>query len=245
MECNAADIGRSLIDLIFPPRCTACAKILEERRVPPICEACFEALHLCASPLCPICGAPYADQTAADHPCETCLLSPPPFTAARSVAAYTGILQDMIHRCKYGHDSSLGEFLGKMMADFPYPSFDLNDYTVVMPVPLHTKRLRERGFNQSLLLARAIAKRHKKKLDYLSLSRSVHTPPQTTFGRQEREQNVKGAFRVRESARLEGEKIILIDDVYTTGSTARECARTLKWAGAVAVAVLTLSRALS
>lgn len=131
------------------------------------------------------------------------------------------------------------------MADFPYPSFDLNDYTVVMPVPLHTKRLRERGFNQSLLLARAIAKRHKKKLDYLSLSRSVHTPPQTTFGRQEREQNVKGAFQVRESARLEGEKIILIDDVYTTGSTARECARTLKWAGAVAVAVLTLSRALS
>lgn len=245
MECNAADIGRSLIDLIFPPRCTACAKILEEHRVPHICEACFEGLRFCVPPLCPICGAPYADRTAADHPCETCLLSPAPFTAVRSVAAYTGVLQDMIHRCKYGHDVSLGEFLGDMMADFHYPSFNLNDYTMVMPVPLHIKRLRERGFNQSLLLAGAIAGRHKLKLDYLSLTRTTPTPPQTTFGRQEREENVKGAFSVTRPLRLRGEKVILVDDVYTTGSTVRECARVLKRSGIASVAVLTLSRTLS
>ncbi|MCU0581697.1 MAG: ComF family protein, partial [Syntrophales bacterium] len=240
MECNAADIGLSLIDLIFPPRCTACAKILEERRALPICEACFAGLRFSTSPLCPSCGAPYADQTATDHPCEACLLSPPPFAAMRSVAVYAGVLQDMIHRCKYGHDISLGEFLGDMMADFPYPSFDLNDFTMVMPVPLHIKRLRERGFNQSLLLARAIAGRHKMKLDYLSLTRTTPTPPQTNFGRQEREENVKGAFAVARPLRLRGEKVILVDDVYTTGSTVRECARVLKRSGVASVAVLTL-----
>ena len=245
MECNAADIGRSLIDLIFPPRCTACAKILKERRFPPICETCLEGLRFCAPPLCPICGTPYADRTATDHPCEMCLLSPPPFTTARSLGAYTGVLQNMIHRCKYGYDISLGEFLGDMMARFSYPSFDLNGYTMVMPVPLHTKRLRERGFNQSLLLARAIAGRYKLKLDYLSLIRTTPTPPQTTFGRKEREENVKGAFSVARSFRLQEEKVVLVDDVYTTGSTVRECARVLKRSGVASVAVLTLSRTLS
>lgn len=245
MECNAADIGRSLIDLIFPPRCTACAKILEERRSLPICEACMEALHFCSPPFCPVCGTPFADQTAANHPCETCLLSPPPFAVARSLAVYEGALQDMIHRYKYGRDTAVGEFLGAMMADFPFPAFDCQDYTMVMPVPLHTKRLRERGFNQSLLLARAIAKHHKLKLDYLSLTRTIPTPPQTTFGRQEREENVKGAFSVKRPSKLQGEKVILVDDVYTTGSTVRECARALKRSGVTTVAVLTLSRALS
>lgn len=245
MECNAADIGRGLIDLIFPPRCTACTKLLEERRSPAICDECLAGLRLCSPPFCPSCGTPYADHTAEDHPCEACLLSPPPFAAARSVAAYEGVLQDMIHRCKYSRDISAGEALGEMMADFPYPAFDFNDYAVVMPVPLHTRRLRERGFNQSLLLAKAIAFRRKLKLDYLSLCRTMHTPPQINFGRREREQNVKGAFMVKKPAKFQGEKVILVDDVYTTGSTARECARTLKQGGAAAVAVLTLGRALS
>jgi ComF family protein len=245
MECNAGDICRGLIDLIFPPRCTACGKMLEGRRSPPFCEECDADLRLIFPPLCPSCGTPYADQTAADHHCEKCILFPPSFSAARSVGAYEGVLQDMIHRCKYGRDVTIGEALGELMADFPYPAFDFRDYTVVMPVPLHVKRLRERGFNQSLFLAKAMAGRHKLKLDYLSLKRTIHTPPQITFGRQEREHNVKGAFAVRTSAKLQGEKVILVDDVYTTGSTAKECARTLIRAGASTVAVLTLSRALS
>lgn len=151
----------------------------------------------------------------------------------------------MIHRCKYGRDITIGEALGEMMADFNYPLFDIRDYDRVMPVPLHVKRLRERGFNQSLFLAKEVARRHKLQLDYLSLERKLHTPPQVAFGRQERERNVKGAFTVRTPAKLQGEKVILVDDVYTTGSTVRECARTLIRAGASAVAVLTLSRALS
>jgi ComF family protein len=151
----------------------------------------------------------------------------------------------MIHRCKYGRDVTIGEALGELMADFPYPLFNICDYDLVMPVPLHVKRLRERGFNQSLFLAKAIAVRHKLKLDYLSLKRTIHTPPQITFGRQERERNVKGAFAVKTPAKLQGEKVILVDDVYTTGSTAKECTRTLIRAGASTVAVLTLSRALS
>ncbi|NLN59186.1 MAG: ComF family protein [Deltaproteobacteria bacterium] len=244
MKCNVADIGRSLIDLILPSRCVGCTQVLERALPYAVCRSCADSLRRCSPPLCPSCGTPYADPAAADHLCEKCLLTPPPFVAARSVAAYEGVLQDMIHRCKYVGDTMVGETLGKMMADYSYHACDLSDYDVVIPVPLHTKRLRERGFNQSLLLARAFAKRYNKKLDYLSLVRSVHTPPQVSFGRRDREQSVKGAFQVRKKVALEGRKVILVDDVYTTGSTVRECARTLRHAGAPSVTVLTLARAL-
>lgn len=245
MECSARDIGRGLVDLIFPPRCTACGKSLGERRSPPFCEECAADFRFLSSPLCPVCGLPYADQAGTDHPCESCLLSPPPFAAARSVGAYQGVLQELIHRCKYGREVTIGETLGEIMAGYPYPCFDIQDYSVVMPVPLHVRRLRERGFNQSLILAREIAERHKLKLDYLALQRIIPTPPQIHLGRQEREQNVRGAFDVTKPTRVAGEKIILVDDVYTTGSTAGECAHALKRSGAAAVAILTLSRALS
>jgi len=245
MECSARDICTGLVDLIFPPRCTACGKSLGERQCTPFCEECTADFRYLSSPLCPVCGMPYADQTGTDHPCEMCLLSPPPFAAARSVGAYQGVLQEVIHRYKYGHDITIGETLGEIMADYPYPFFDIRDYSAVMPVPLHVRRLRERGFNQSLILARQIARRHKLKLDYLSLKRVIPTPPQIHLGRHDREQNVRGAFEVTKPPRVEGQKIIVVDDVYTTGSTARECARALNRSGAAAVAILTLSRALS
>ncbi len=231
--------------MIFPPRCTACGKFLGERRFPPFCAECSSGFIFLSSPLCPTCGMPYADRTGTDHPCGTCLLSPPPFAAARSVGAYQGVLQEVIHRYKYGRNVAIGETLGEIMADYPYPFFDIRDYSVVMPVPLHVKRLRERGFNQSLVLAKEIAGRHKLKLDYLSLERVVPTPPQIHLGRQDRERNVRGAFEVTKPSRVRGEKIIVVDDVYTTGSTAGECARALMRSGAAGVAILTLSRALS
>jgi ComF family protein len=160
------------------------------------------------------------------------------------VAAYQGVLQDAIHRLKYGRDITLAKALGQMMANFPYPAFNFHDYTLVMPVPLHVKRLRARGFNQSLLLAHSIAKRHGLQLDYRTLARSTDTAPQINFGRKERQLNVKGAFTVTTSKRIKGMSIVLVDDVLTTGSTAWECARVLKRAGAASVAVLTLCRTL-
>ncbi|MBN1545156.1 MAG: ComF family protein [Syntrophaceae bacterium] len=244
MICNLRDIGSGLVDLIFPPRCSACGKVLKEEPITPFCEACRSDFDFCDGPLCPTCGTPFADRMVSDHPCGPCLLSPPPFDASRSVAAYRGVLQETIHRLKYGRDITLAESLGQTMADFSYPLFDIRNYEVIMPVPLHVRRLRERRFNQSLLMARTIAKRHRLKLDYLSLTRTRDTAPQVSFGRQQRELNVKGVFTVVDPKRVKGKRIVIVDDVLTTGSTTRECARSLKRSGAAAVAVLTLCRTL-
>jgi ComF family protein len=120
----------------------------------------------------------------------------------------------------------------------------MTEYDVIMPVPLHVGRLRERGFNQSLLLARVIARKFPVEIDFMTLRRAVGTAPQTGLRKEDRAANVRGAFELGDRARVKGKKVLIIDDVYTTGSTVRECARILLKGGARSVGVLTLARAL-
>jgi len=129
------------------------------------------------------------------------------------------------------------------MAGFEYDSFSIEGYALIMPVPLHWRRLKERGFNQSVILAREVARAHSIHLDFEILKRTNYTKPQTNLSRKQRSTNVKGAFEVADRERVEGKRVVLIDDVYTTGSTVRECARVLIKNGAADVAVLTLARA--
>jgi ComF family protein len=129
------------------------------------------------------------------------------------------------------------------MAEFEYPAFDIRDYSLIMPVPLHPKRLRERGFNQSVVLAREISKRFHISLDFMTLRKHVYTEPQISLGKKEREANVHGVFSITDPAKVNGQKIILVDDVYTSGSTAKECAVVLMKNMADRVAVLTLAKA--
>ena len=129
------------------------------------------------------------------------------------------------------------------MAEFAYPAFNIRDYSLIMPVPLHPKRLRERGFNQSVVLAREVSMRFHIPLDFMTLRRHVYTAPQISLGKKERESNVHGVFSVTDSAKVTGQKIIIVDDVYTSGSTVKECARVLTKNRADRVAVLTLARA--
>ena len=129
------------------------------------------------------------------------------------------------------------------MAEFAYPAFDIRGYSLIMAVPLHPKRLRERGFNQSVILAREISKRFCIPLDFMTLVRHAYTEAQISLGKKEREANVHGVFSVTDSAKVKGQKIILVDDVYTSGSTVKECARVLVKNKADRVAVLTLARA--
>ena len=129
------------------------------------------------------------------------------------------------------------------MADFAYPAFTIADYSLIIPVPLHSKRLRERGFNQSVILAKEISERFHISLDFLTLRRHIYTEAQINLGRKDREANVKGVFSVSNSEKIQGQRIILVDDVYTSGSTAKECTRVLMQSNAESVAILTLARA--
>ena len=233
---------KSLADVVFPPQCMSCGDVLCDRSFP-LCPLCFSQINFIRSPLCPSCGCPHAEPAEKDHLCGDCLLAPPAFLTARALGQYESVLMDIIHRFKYGGKVSLGERLGELMAQFTYSSFIIRDYSLVIPVPLHPRRLRQRGFNQALILAREIARCYSLGLDITSLKRIVCTEPQVGLGRDRRTMNIKGAFSVTDQGRIKGERIILVDDVYTTGSTAKECARILMKNKAEKVAVLTLARA--
>jgi len=148
----------------------------------------------------------------------------------------------MIRRHKYGLDQSMGRALAECLGErLPLAG---GQYDLVVPVPLHPKRLRWRGFNQAALLAAEVARRLECELDATSLVRVVATPPQTANDLETRRRNVRHAFAVRRAARVANRRVLLVDDVMTTGATANECARTLRAAGARSVDVFTLARVL-
>jgi ComF family protein len=168
----------------------------------------------------------------------------PWFTSARAAVAYEGVILDAIHQFKYGRNITTGAALARLMADFDFPDIDFGIFDAIVPVPLHIKRLRERGFNQSLILARALGKKHGTNVDFSLLKRCKLTLTQTGLDKKEREKNISGAFVAALPERIRGRNLILVDDVYTTGATINECAKTLVKAGAEQVAVLTLARVL-
>ncbi len=161
----------------------------------------------------------------------------------RSVGVYDKTLLAAIHLFKYRGKTEIGRVLGRMMADFAASAWPPEAFDLILPVPLHKKRLRNRGFNQAVILGREIAKRFALPLDFSSLRREVGTDPQVGLGRKDRRTNVRGAFAVRRPERIRGRKILLVDDVCTTGSTLNECAAVLLRAEAKTVTLLTLARA--
>lgn len=233
---------KGLADLIFPPRCTGCEKLIDAAEDASFCDRCLSRIRFITSPICPCCGIPLVAGED-DHLCADCLVARPPYETARAVARYESVMLEAIHSFKYAGKTAAGEALGKMMAAYEYPGFCITDYSLIIPVPLHPRRLRERGFNQAVILAREVAKRFPIELDFLTLKRKALTETQVSLGRQQRRENVRGAFGVDRRQKIERQRILLVDDVYTTGSTVRECAQVLKQNGAAEVAVLTLAMA--
>jgi len=233
-----------LADIVFPPACLTCGAIFDHPEGLPFCPSCLSKIKFITSPLCVRCGMPFIGTTGTDHDCGDCIISTPMFSSARAVGHYEDILLDAIHDFKYKGKSSLGKILGRWMSEYNYPSFNISSFTLIIPVPLHPKRLKERGFNQSVLLARELSGRFSIPLDIFTLKRQVCTEPQVHLGKKERESNVRNAFIVSDSKKISNQKIILVDDVYTTGSTVKECARILLKEGALTVGVLTLARAI-
>lgn len=235
---------RDITDVIFPPRCLGCAEILPNLHLQTFCTSCREKIRFITGSHCPICGIAFFDSPAPDHFCGNCLEKKPSFGLARAVACYETLILDAIHQFKYGRDISTGSALAVFMAEFDFPDFNFTDYSIIIPVPLHIERLRERGFNQALILAKAIGKKYSIPVNFSLLKRTKSTLTQTGLDKSQREKNIRGAFTVTDNAQAKGKSIILIDDVYTTGATLNQCAKTLIKAGAGKVAALTLSRVL-
>jgi ComF family protein len=150
---------------------------------------------------------------------------------------------EAIHLFKYGRKTSLAQPLQALLRETFLRFWETGTIDLIVPVPLHIRRLRERGFNQAYLLVRKWAKEEGLALDGLAMIRHRWTEPQTRQGRAERQKNVKGAFDLRSPHKIKGKRLLLVDDVYTTGATVNECARVLMKGGAGSVDVLTLARA--
>jgi ComF family protein len=238
------DVLRHITDIVFPPQCISCAAILQPITEKVFCSACREKIKFLTGSICPICGITFFDSPSASHLCGNCLEKKPYFSYARAVASYETIILNAIHQFKYGRDLSIGVLLASLMADFSFPDLEFRDYSLIIPVPLHIKKLRKRGFNQSIILADSIGKKWQIPVNFSLLKRCKFTLTQTGLDKRERERNIKGAFEVRDKEKIAGRNIIIIDDVYTTGATLNECAKKLIKAGAQKVAVLTLARVL-
>jgi ComF family protein len=234
----------ALIDFFFPPKCLFCGNSLGELHDDHPCPLCTERIKFFSHPRCPCCGLGFGDIPGEDHLCSQCLTEERHFTKARAIGPYEGLMAEAIHRFKYQGASRLAKPLGTFLAEYRDPEFPFSDFELILSVPLHPRRLRQRGFNQSLLLARGVSRTHSIPLDFTALQRTRYTEPQTQLSGSERQKNIRGAFEVRGPEAIAEKHILLIDDVFTTGSTVRECAKVLLKAEAKQVDVLTLARAL-
>jgi len=218
--------------LLFPRHCLLCDCPLPPGR--DLCSACHAELPFNRQP-CPLCALPVS---GSDLPCGQCSRHPPPFERSRIPLLYQPPVSHLIGDLKFRHQLHLARGLGRLFCDAMPP--DLTPPDLLVPVPLHPGRLRERGFNQSLELARRVAAEFALPLDGRSCRRIQATPPQSRLDRRARSRNLRAAFDA--DTRLAGLRIALFDDVVTTGSTVNAAARALLRAGAARVEVWALAR---
>jgi ComF family protein len=201
-------------------------------------EECAAGLTPIASPLCTCCGVPF-DSAGPDHLCAECLTDPPRFVRARAVYEYGASARDAVLRLKYGKMQWVGETLGRLLCTIAAAA-RLPD--ILVPVPLHAKRLTQRGFNQAALLAAPSAALLGRPIRANVIKRVLETSPQAGQTRQERFANLRGAFVCDKPSAVQGKRILILDDVITTGATVREVSRILNKAGAQSVEVIAFAR---
>lgn len=216
-----------------------------------LCPDCLAELIVVESPLCICCGIPFRSRQGQDHYCGACIASGQKFGIARAALIYDRIITEVIHCFKYRGKIQLARPLSELLLLAFLTFWDIDGIDVILPVPLHPSRIRLRGFNQAYLLIRnwpSIAAHYSCDLSHIRIERdvlirTVSTAPQSELGRAQRALNIKEAFDLDREETILGKKILLIDDVYTTGATANECGRLLLNRGAQKVDVLTLARA--
>ena len=232
---------RPLLDYALPPRCPACGDIVSEPMA--FCPDCWRSIEFVGEPHCAACGVELPSQAVGDEAlCGACLAEPPPYERARAVMHYGDVGRTIAHRLKYGRRVSLARFMAAQMRRLLPDGTDRD--AILIPVPLHRWRIWSRGFNQAALVAQQLAKITDLPVETGLLRRTVKTPPLHSLSPKARRRTVRRAFALAPGAQahLAGKTVILIDDIWTTGSTASACARMLKKGGAVRVEVLCWTR---
>lgn len=238
-------LADALLNLIYPESCLCCLSPVSRWHERGVCDGCWQKIlqMKIGRPWCPSCGMPYATaETGESHLCGACMLRPPPWAGARSFGTYSGELRSVVQAFKFRGRKDLAFLLAPLMAAAFGDSWTPGDFDLLVPVPLHRKRRRERGYNQSGLLGHLLAGLVGIPCSERALARVRHTPPQVGFSAGERARNLRGAFRCRRPALVSRRRLLLIDDVMTTGATLAGAAAALLDAGALRVSALTLAR---
>ena len=229
------------IDLLLPPRCPCCGQVVQTKHS--LCATCFEKIDFISAPYCKICGMPFETQAdiTKNYICPACAHKKPITRMNRSAILYNEFAQKTVLAFKFGDRTDLTKIFAKWMLA---ASFDIlkDGVDLIVPVPLSYLRLLKRRYNQSALLAKELSLLTGIEKNFSALVKIKNTKPQSLLKSNARLKNVKGAYKVKHPQSIKGKKILLIDDVMTTGSTLNECAKTLLKAGALSVDTLTLAR---
>ena len=228
-------ILKTLLDFALPPRCAGCAEVIED--VGAFCPDCWGAMEWLGNSGCQTCGLPLSG-TEADS-CGRCLAEPPGLDRMRAAVAYGDLSRSIALRLKYGRKVALARTMARYMASLGDAG---RGEVLVMPVPLHRRRLWSRGFNQAGLVARELARGWGYPFEASLLRRTRATRPLKGMSHGQRRKAVSGAFAVADPDRIRGREVILVDDVLTSGSTAEACARALRKAGAARVELICWAR---
>jgi ComF family protein len=228
--------------ILFPPVCAGCRRHVSRPGV--LCGECWPKLRLLERPWCPVMGTPFTHDMGEGFLSAEAIADPPPFERARAAVAYTGVARQMVQGLKYQDRTDLAPWMARWMLRAGAEL--VADADLVVPVPLHWRRFFRRQFNQSAELGRALSRLAGLRFAPSAVRRVKLTRQQVGLERHEREENVRAAFRVPAEAEIHiaGRRVLLIDDVYTTGATARSAAKALKRGGGAAVDVLTFARVL-
>lgn len=232
-------VVKHTLDVVFPPQCLGCRGRVGE--VGSLCHACWEHIHFIAAPQCQTCGIPFELEAAEGMLCGECIRQPPLYDRARAVFVYDDKSAPFITSFKYGDTLHGRAFFANWMVRAGQGLLEESD--VIAPVPLHRLRLFMRRYNQSALLAGALSKATGKPVWQDMLVRKKYTTPQAGLSRRARRLNVRNAFTLnpRYRQKIQAKRVLLIDDVMTTGSTVNACAKALKKAGVAQVNILTLA----
>ncbi|HYG24063.1 MAG TPA: ComF family protein [Verrucomicrobiae bacterium] len=236
--CNAA------VALVFPELCQVCEQERAGAAAGFVCNRCRAGVRFIGPPFCDRCGLPYPGDITTDFECANCRDLKLHFRFARSAVTTGGPVLECIRRYKYQRALWFEPFLGELLVRQADPELAGGSWDCLVPVPLHATRQREREFNQAERLARRLGAATKLPVRTGLLERVLPTFTQTKLTREQRAENVKGAFIIRKGVRLNRERIVLIDDVFTTGATTSACAGILRKAGAADVCVWTVARGL-